>query len=700
MAEDPNHWLRNVASHVGMQLDVPRHPDISAIRAAWPEVVKACNIDDDRFLQKVAGHFRIGVADVNAYDPQSVKLIPESVARRYGILALSATATSVVIATSDPTNRSAHKEIVSHASRQPVFMMVSPTALAEAVERAYAPARAPRNALQTLVARVAQSDFQVVTSQGEGLLTSLEFEDPAVIKLADLILLQAIRYRATEIHIEPGPTQGRVRYRVDGVLQHVVDLPASAHARLVARLRHLAFGQPGFDPGDGFPVNVGADQEHRGHLLTNPTPDGELVWIRLVDPDYIPSIENLNFGLMEADKIESVLNKDDGVVLVTGPARSGTSSFICAAMGALTHKSVLSLEGRPETIVPGVTQVKFDPLTGRSFAETLQGLLDQNPDVIHAGEIRDLPTARIALRTAITGRKVLATVHTSDAVSGIRRLIDMGLAAGRLGESLHAVISLRLVRSLCSSCARPFDKERDEKSREAKLASVLGVRPMKRAVGCTTCAGTGYLNQIPLPEVLVITPEMRAVLGKSPNDAQLLRAAQADGMRTFAEVALDRVARGHTTVEEIERVLGIVPTRNETPEEVGPVLVVDDEPQDRLTVTTLLEEMGFEVIEAPDGHTAQKMIEAGDENFSLVIMDLLMPNLDGYELLRSVRQSLSTQSLPVIVLTGSTNPRDELKVLEAGADDFLLKPLLADRLEARVRAVLRRAGVQIGSPGV
>jgi CheY-like chemotaxis protein len=193
---------------------------------------------------------------------------------------------------------------------------------------------------------------------------------------------------------------------------------------------------------------------------------------------------------------------------------------------------------------------------------------------------------------------------------------------------------------------------------------------------------------------------MRAVLGKFPNDAQLLRAAQADGMRTFAEVALDRVARGHTTVEEIERVLGIVPTRNETPEEVGPVLVADDEPQDRLTVTTLLEEMGFEVIEAPDGHTARKMIEAGDENFSLVIMDLLMPNMDGYELLRSVRQSLSTQSLPVIVLTGSANPRDELEVLEAGADDFLLKPLLADRLEARVRAVLRRAGVQIGSPGV
>ena len=190
---------------------------------------------------------------------------------------------------------------------------------------------------------------------------------------------------------------------------------------------------------------------------------------------------------------------------------------------------------------------------------------------------------------------------------------------------------------------------------------------------------------------------MRAVLDKSPNDAELLRAAQADGMRTFAEVGLARVKNGDTTVEEIERVLGVVPTRTETPQEVGPVLVVDDEAQDRLVVTKVLKDMGFQVVEAPDGQKAQSMIEAGDENFSLVIMDLFMPGMDGFDLLRSVRQSLSTQSLPVIVLTGSANPRDELEVLESGADDFLLKPVDADRLEARVRAVLRRSGVRIAS---
>ncbi len=690
-----NHWLKDVARHAGLDLDLPRRPPITAIRSVWPEVAKACRLSDDHFTQRVAGHFRIGVANVAAYDPQAVRMIPEAVARRYGILPLSSAADTLVIATSDPTNRGAHKEIVAHSARQPVFMLASPAAISMALERAYAPARAPKNALRTLVARVAESDFQVVTNQGKGLFTSFELEDPAVVKLADVILQQGVRYRATEIHIEPGAQQGRVRYRIDGVLQHVVDLPPTAHNRLVARLRHLAFERPDHNPDDGFLIEAGGETSKTAHLLTTPTPDGELVSIRLVDPNDVPSLDGLGFDGPEDRKIRQVLGRSEGLVLVTGPARSGTTSFIYAALSALKNQSVISLEGRPETVVPGVTQIRYDPMTGISFAETLQQLLDRSPDVIHAGEIRDLPTARIALRTAVTGRKVLATVHTSDAVSGIRRLIDMGLAPGRLGESLHAVVSLRLVRRLCTECARPFDGERDAKSREAKLASVLGIAPVSRAVGCKGCAGTGYRGQVPIPEVLVVTPEMKALLGHSPNDMELQRAAQADGMRSFAEVGLDRVQKGDTTVEEIERVLGIVPTRDETADSVGPVLVVEDEAEDMALMSGVLRSIGFEVVEARDGHAAAELLEHGDEAFSFILMDLYMPGMNGKELLRSVRQSLATQSLPVIVLTASANPRDELEVLEAGADDFLLKPVMADRLEARVRAVLRRSGVRL-----
>ena len=693
-----NHWLKNVAQQVGLDLDIPPRPDVSLVRKVWPDVVKASRMPEHRFTQKLAGHFRIGVADVSTFDPQAVRLIPESVARRHGVLAMSFTEGTIVVATSDPTNRGSVRDIVEHSGRQPVFLLAAPARLGEALERAYAPARQPRNALQTLVAKVAESDFQVVTNQGQGMFTSFELEDPAVVQLADIVLQQALRYRATEIHVEPGKESGRVRYRIDGVLQHVVDLPSAAHTRLVARLKHLAFDQPGVDPDDGFEVSItDPPAQKTAFVLSTPTPGGELVWIRLVDPRAIPTLESLNLGGPEGTKIESILAKQDGAVLITGPARSGTTSFIYAALHSLQRHSVLSLEGRPELEIPGVTQIKYDPSTGLSFAQSLQQLLDRNPDVIHAGEIRDLATARIVLRTAVTGRKVLATVHTSDAVSGIRRLVDMGLAGGRLAESLHAVISLRLVRALCQKCARPFDAEQDARSREAKLASVLGAAPVNRAVGCRACAGTGYLGQIPVPEVLILTPALKSVLAAEPNDVELLRAAQAEGMRTFAEVGLERVANGETTFEEIERVLGIVPTRQETAESAGPILVVDDENQDLLVVSTALRSMGFDVVEADGGPMAQALIESGEHDFCLVVMDLHMPDVDGNALLRTIRHSLSTQTLPVIVLTSSPDPRDELAVLEAGADDFLLKPVVVDRLEARVRAVLRRSGVNVSA---
>ena len=258
---------------------------------------------------------------------------------------------------------------------------------------------------------------------------------------------------------------------------------------------------------------------------------------------------------------------------------------------------------------------------------------------------------------------------------------------------------LNWIRAEVLPAIDPFDPQKDAKSREAKLASVLGVPPVMRAVGCRTCAGTGYLHQIPVPEVLVVTSAMRAVLAKSPSDAELLRCAQADGMRTFAEVGLDRVAKGETTVEELERVLGVVPIRDETADSVGPVLVVDDEQQDRLIVSSVLREMGFQVVERTDAASAKELLDSGDEMFSMVLMDLYMPGMDGSELLRSIRQSLSTQSLPVVVLTSSGNPRDEVELLEAGADDFLLKPVVVERLEARVRAVLRRSGVRIAGDG-
>ena len=270
-----NHWLQQVAAHAGLELSLPETPSRQQLEQAWPRVVDACGISDEVFTKRAAAYFRIGIADPGSYHPQAVKLIPEAVARRYGILALSATQETLVVAALDPVNQSAQREIQACAGRQPIFAMTSPTKLAPALERAYAPARAPRNALQTLVSDVDSSDFRIVTHQGSGVVvTGFELEDPPLVKLTRMLLEQALRHRASEIHLEPkSQKQGRVRFRVDGVLQTFLELPATAYQRVVARLKHLATTQPDATLDEGFPVSSGGT-EVRARLWNTPTPDG------------------------------------------------------------------------------------------------------------------------------------------------------------------------------------------------------------------------------------------------------------------------------------------------------------------------------------------------------------------------------------------------------------------------------------------
>jgi len=434
------------------------------------------------------------------------------------------------------------------------------------------------------------------------------------------------------------------------------------------------------------------------HLRTTATPDGERATIRITDPNRQPTLEGLGFDGQQGKRLRELLARRDGLVLIAGPARSGKTSLVYAALSAERGLNVVSLENPVELLLPGVTQVQYDPDSGHSYAETLQQLLGLNPDVIHAGEIRDLATARTVLRAAVTGRRVLATVHTSDAVSGIRRLLDMGLAPGRLAESLRGVVSVRLLRRLCDACAKPVQDLDQLPSRERQLAVSVGTLPGRQPVGCPECGGTGYRGQLPVAEVLAMAPSLLEAIAEASTSPELDQAAHALSMRTFLEVSLERVAEGRTSLQEVERVLGLVPQREASASSVGPVLVVEDEAHDRMLIRAILESFGFGVVEVEDGAAARALLEAGDQDFSLAILDLLLPDMHGLEVLKGIRRSLVTSALPVVVLTASPNPRDEIELLDAGADDYLLKPVVADRLEARVRAVLRRSGIQLSAP--
>lgn len=689
--------MKRVAATAGLDLQISHNPQASALRRAWIQAARAWKISEEEFTRRVAAQFKIDLADLENRDPRAIRLVPKAVAQKFGALPLAATDSSILIATSDPTNTDATKEILTNAGRQPVFRLATPYPLSRAIEEAYRSDNSSQVVLQTLVAEAAETDFQVVSSDGRGLFTSIELEAPAVMRLCDLVLHQSLKYRASEVYVEPGKDQGRIRFRIDGVLQHLIDLPSEVQNRLVARLKHLALEERTDE--SVIPVRDEKGEEWQAHLHSTDTPQGEMLTLRFLSPALVLNLEGLNLSASSSDSVRQILAQKGGLFLVTGPARSGKTSFIYASLGAMGGSKVISLENPVEALIPGVTQVPFDPSLGLSFAETLQQLLNQDPDVVHAGEIRDLDTARTSLRAALIGRKVLATVHSTDVVGGVRRLLEMGLAPGRVAESLVGAVSLRLLRQLCPKCSRAFDPEKSGSTREGMLAKRLGVSPVKQPVGCDSCGSTGFRGQIPISEVLVMGTGVQAVLAKGPSDRELAWACRQEGMGSLMTSAMDRVRGGETTLEEVERVLGLPPQQEEGPAGLGPVLVVDDELQDRLVIGAVLKSSGFEVVEAEDGPTGLTMLETAKRPFSLMILDLRLPGMSGKEVLTKVRRSLSTHALPVIVLTGSTNPQDEIDLLDQGADDYVQKPVVNSRLQARVRAVLRRSGVNFIGEG-
>ena len=378
----------------------------------------------------------------------------------------------------------------------------------------------------------------------------------------------------------------------------------------------------------------------------------------------------------------------------------------------------MTVEDPVEYELPGLTQIQVEAKQGVTFASVLRACLRQDPDIILVGEIRDLETAEVAIQASMTGHLVLSTLHTNDAVGALRRLTDLGLDTPAIIETLKGVLAQRLVRRVCPDCC---DQIAEPTADEKEFAAAFGAQPKVRAVGCDKCVQTGYRGRLPLIEVLVMTPAVaEQIRAGAPNEA-IVRSAQAEGMRTLLEVGVAAVERGDTTLEEIQRVLGDVgsspedararpevakaspewaspstaSTEADEPEAGGPesqphVLVVDDDGTARMIARAVLQKNGYAVSEAADGTQALTLLRLG-VGFDLMVLDVDMPEVGGPEVLREVRQTTATAGLPVIVLTGDTDPETEVWLLELGADEFIRKPLEPTTFGMRVQAVLRRA---------
>ncbi len=376
-------------------------------------------------------------------------------------------------------------------------------------------------------------------------------EDAPVIKLVDLIIRQAIDEKASDIHIEPFKEKLEIRYRIDGILYQIP--PPASHLQLaiISRVKILA----NLDiaekrlPQDG---NISAKLEDRSvdlRVSTIPTVWGEKVVMRILDKGSVKlDLASLGFDTKQLTTIRKALEASHGLFFVTGPTGSGKSTTLYAALSETkdTTKNIITVEDPVEFKIDGVNQVAVRPDIGLTFASALRAFLRQDPDIILVGEVRDLDTAQICVRAALTGHMVLSTLHTNDAASAITRLTDIGVPYYLLPPSLSIVIGQRLVRKLCMKCKEPYESS----------GLIVGDYKVKgdliyRSKGCDECSHTGYRGRMVVAEVMVINDQMRALLSKNAGYEDIKDVARKNGMDTLFEAGMKKVEEGLTSVDEI-----------------------------------------------------------------------------------------------------------------------------------------------------
>ncbi len=659
----------------------------SSAREVWASAVLQGVITDEACVELVASHFLLQRADLAAIEQRALKLVPESTARNYGVIPIGENDRNIFIATCDPMNISAEQAIAFISGRHPVFRIASPSAIDEAIVRHYGEIRHPADSIGQKIQAVNVRKAEVAIDD--------ESENSPGIRITNSILRDAIRLGVSDIHLEPGPNEGVIRFRLDGVMRTHMPIQIPDLNQVVSRLKVLGKLDIAVRhrPQDGR-TRVVLDGHHFDfRLSTVPIRNSEKAVIRLLNPESVRKLDDVGIPLPELNRVRQLIANRDGILLVTGPTGSGKTTTLYGAISELAtgQTNIMTVEDPIEYELQGISQIQVDPRRGVTFASALRAILRQDPDVLFVGEIRDLETAEIAVQASMTGHLVLASVHANDAASAITRLQDLGLDRASIASTLRGSVAQRLMRRLCGACAQPTGDHLTEP--ETELARLYDVRPTHRATGCEECGGTGYRGRIPIMEVITFSSGLSDMIAMGRSASEISRAAAKAGTRSLRIAAMARVRYGETSLDELHRVLGENSEQPVSQERSAKLraLVADDDPINRRVARSVLEKNGFDVAESADGMAAVERFST-DTRFDLVLLDMRMPRLSGLEVLSRMREVPQLAQIPVIVLTGSTEESTEIQMMEMGAEDYLRKPIDPARFMSRVRAVLRRRG--------
>lgn len=699
---------------------------------------------EDAVSSAIAEHLRLEILGTELPEvlPEVAALLPAAFCRQRLVVPLSVQGKTLRVAFADPMDYATTQDIEFRTGKRVLAVVASEAAIPALLNQVYPQQVSAEEALSSAAASgeveaLEGSEVEVVDPAKLAKDTKM----PPVIRLVNLILSGAAQGGASDIHMEPKETHLQVRYRIDGLLRDVVKVGKDQQEAAISRMKIIS----GMDIADRRRPQDGRSRlRYEGKRIdlrvsTLPTQFGEKVVIRLLDSKRA-QITMAQLGLAPANlrAFQLMLSRSQGMILVTGPTGSGKSSTLYTALNSVKSpaKNIITVEDPIEYQLDGVNQVQINTKAGVTFAAGLRSILRQDPNAIFVGEIRDRETAAIALEAAQTGHLLLSTLHTNDAPGAITRLLDLGVEPFLISSAVIGVLAQRLVRTICPSCSAPQPPSADAVEKAGGLARLPSDANWRIGRGCEQCHQTGYKGRIAIHELLAVNDEIRELTSRRASEHAVRKAARNAGMSTLLEDGILKATEGLTTLDDVVRIvahddaalhreeatrpetpqlapaasvglspqpeigvpaLGALPSPLEAPEIIPPasgasgkerVLVVEDSPTIASVVKYFLELEGFEVFVAKDGSAGLELARRDPPH--VIVTDCNMPGMDGMAMVRALRRDAVTSGIAVLMLTSEEGIEKETRALEAGVDDYILKPVEPRRLAARVKSLLAR----------
>jgi type IV pilus assembly protein PilB len=684
-------------------------------------------------------------------------LLPSDFCRKRTVVPLSLQGKILRLALADPMDYSTIQDAEFRSGKRVLPVVGGHTQIQSLIQKIYP--EAAEASFDALGTHDAQGEIETVGD------LEIEVVDPAklakdtqmppVVRLVNLILSDAAKNGASDIHMEPKENFLQVRYRVDGLLREGIKVPRNQSDATISRMKIIS----GMDIADRRRPQDGRSRlKYEGKRIdlrvsTLPTQFGEKVVIRLLDSKRSQvTMEQLGLTPENQHTFQLMLSRAQGMILVTGPTGSGKSSTLYTALNWVKSptKNIITVEDPIEYQLDGVNQVQINTKAGVTFAAGLRSILRQDPNIILVGEIRDQETAGIALEAAQTGHLLLSTLHTNDAPGTISRLLDLGIEPFLIASAVIGILAQRLVRTPCPACKVSQPPSTDAIEKAGGTSRLPADAKWIAGRGCEDCRQSGSKGRIAIHELLVVNDEVRELISQRASEHAIRKAARKAGMRTLLEDGILKASQGLTTLEDVVRVVAAddssahkeeatkpeapnlsvrgdetathqeaaeqstatagfasdahemqielhvtsPPPRSEAgkPDETQGkerVLVVEDSTTIASVVKYFLELEGFEVLVAKNGNSGLKA--AKRDLPDVIVTDYDMPGMDGITMVKALRAEASTREIAVLMLTSEQSVEREAQALEAGVDDYILKPVEPRRLAARVRSVLARS---------